>query len=255
MSEPIRPSHAALGRALLARCRTAILTTLDRETGHPYGSVTEIMPTADGGAWLLLSGLAEHTRNLKQDPRCGLVTADGMHHAEPLIEARISVLGAAAVAIPSDDERAAWLERFPGSAQYIGFADFAFWRLAPERVRYIAGFGRMSWVDGPTWQSTDPDPLWEGAPGIISHMNEDHRNNLIEYVRAFGDFEACTDATMLTVDSLGFDVRASNEHERRFVRIAFDEPATNSRLVRRAMVQLAAQARAALTTDAGESTP
>jgi hypothetical protein len=33
------------------------------------------------------------------------------------------------------------------AAGYIGFGDFALWRLEVEALRYVGGFGRMSWVD------------------------------------------------------------------------------------------------------------
>ena len=50
-----------------------------------------------------------------------------------------------------DAERAGARERFlavhPGAAFYAGFGDFGFWRLEVSSVRYIGGYGRMSWVE------------------------------------------------------------------------------------------------------------
>jgi len=238
-----RPSQAELGRALLARCKAGVLTTLDVETGHPYASVAEILPTHDGQILLLISGLAVHTRNLKANPKCGFLTADGLAHAEPLVEARVSLLCHGEPFAATDEDRAAWLVRFPAASEYIGFSDFGFWRLRPEKVRYIAGFGRMSWINGDEWAAAEPDPLWDSASSIVAHMNDDHRHNMVDYVRAFGDFPDCEDAFMIAIDRLGFDVRATAAGKSRNIRFTFDEPAINARFVRKAMVDLAVQAR------------
>jgi putative heme iron utilization protein len=238
-----RPSQAELGRALLARCKVGVLTTLDTETGHPYASVAEILPTGDGNIVLFISGLAVHTRNLKANPKCGFLTADGLEHAEPLVEARVSLLCHGQPFPATDDDKAAWLTRFPTAAEYIGFSDFGFWRLHTEKVRYIAGFGRMSWISGEEWAGAEPDPLWESATGMIAHMNDDHRHNMVDYARAFGGFPECEDAFMLAIDRFGFDVRATTAGKSRTIRFTFDEPAINARFVRKALVDMAAQAR------------
>ena len=56
------------------------------------------------------------------------------------------------------DERSAALDAYraahPG-AFYAGFADFRLYRLDVASVRYVGGFGRMSWVVAPT---TTPPP-------------------------------------------------------------------------------------------------
>jgi hypothetical protein len=42
--------------------------------------------------------------------------------------------------------REAYLAAHPGASAFIDFPDFAFYRLRADRVRYIAGFGRMGWI-------------------------------------------------------------------------------------------------------------
>jgi putative heme iron utilization protein len=46
-----------------------------------------------------------------------------------------------------------WVERHPDAQMYIGFPDFAFFRLHVERARYIAGFGEMGWLDREQYRS------------------------------------------------------------------------------------------------------
>jgi hypothetical protein len=38
---------------------------------------------------------------------------------------------------------------------YLEMADFAFFRLRTERARYIAGFGRMGWLEGQEMRTGD----------------------------------------------------------------------------------------------------
>ena len=38
----------------------------------------------------------------------------------------------------------------PTAASYINFPDFGFYRLRVDRVRYIAGFGQMGWINRET---------------------------------------------------------------------------------------------------------
>ena len=43
--------------------------------------------------------------------------------------------------------RARFVGAHPEASVYAGFADFALYRLAPVALRFVGGFGRMSWVD------------------------------------------------------------------------------------------------------------
>src|SRR5437879_12351747 len=57
-------------RALLAAERHAVLATLSASRdGWPFASVAPYALSADGEPLLLLSDLAEHTRNVRADPR------------------------------------------------------------------------------------------------------------------------------------------------------------------------------------------
>ena len=43
----------------------------------------------------------------------------------------------------------------------IGNRNFAFFRLEPTSMRYVGGFGRMSWVTADAYAAAEPDPLAE----------------------------------------------------------------------------------------------
>jgi len=142
-------THAAECRKLIAEARHATLSTIARDPdGYPYGSLVAIASDDRGRPVLLLSRLAEHTENLRARPEASVLVAAGAG-LDPLAEGRVTLLGACSI-VP-DDERAAvkaiFLAHQPSAATYVDFADFGFYRLEPKALRFVGGFGRMSWVD------------------------------------------------------------------------------------------------------------
>ncbi len=136
-------NDAAIAQDLLARAKHGTLATIGlRPAGHPFASLVAVADDASRPL-LLLSALAEHTKNLDADARASILLAES-----GLAAARVTILGACA-RVP-DAERAAAREHFlaahPDAAQYVDFADFAFWRIEPAELRVVVGFGRMSWV-------------------------------------------------------------------------------------------------------------
>ena len=105
---------------------------------------------------LLLSELADHTRNLRVDPRLSLLLADVADPEDgPLAAARLTLIGTASVSDdPADRERFVRLN--PQSETFAAFSDFAVWRVRWERAHLIAGFGHIAWLS--------PDELQTGQP-------------------------------------------------------------------------------------------
>ncbi len=247
---PREPSHAERARTLAATQATASLCTLARDPeGFPYGSLVAYAMEGPDPV-LLISQLAEHTGNLQHDPRASLLVAESGVE-DPLARGRVTLLGRAEP-IPEGPERDAarrvTLEAQPGAARYVDFPDFAFWKLRVETLRYIGGFGRMSWVDAEAWRAAEPDPIAPHAAGILDHMNEDHAKNMIDFCRAFGDAPRTTSVRMTAIDRYGFEMLAaeSEDEEPRAVRLGFERAVATSGEVRREMVTLARNARAAL---------
>ncbi len=147
-------AHGAGGRAALARealeliaaSPRGVLCTLLPGGGEPYGSLVEIVPLPDGDAVMLLSGLAEHRKNLDADPRGSLLVGPAIGSPDALTQPRATIVGRAERVEDRAEFRDLYLAAHPGSATFIDFPDFAFYRLRAERVRYIAGFGRMGWI-------------------------------------------------------------------------------------------------------------
>src|SRR3954470_13446608 len=182
------PTHAERARTLDARIATGTLCTIAVEpAGYPYGSFVTV--AFDGGnPVFLISTLAEHTHNLERDARASLLVAEGGSD-DPLANGRVTVLGECRRIAADDPElpnaRKAFLAVHPNARYYADFRDFAFWKLHVDSVRYIGGYGRMSWISKADWQAAEPDPLGPSAAGIIAHMNADHADALVLCCKAF----------------------------------------------------------------------
>lgn len=227
---------ARLGRSLLRRCdRAALATTLD---GAPYASLVLVAADLDATPLLLLSDLAQHTRNLAAEPRCALLFDGTAGYPEPLAGPRLTVLGRAA---PIADARrlARFTNRHPASAIYAGFADFRLYRLSVERAHLVAGFGRIEWIaGGELLFAGDVAPLAAAEPEIIAHMNADHADALALYAGGLLGL-AGNGWRMTGIDPEGIDLRREAEA----ARLDFEAPVLDAAAARRVLVALVQKAR------------
>lgn len=240
------PTHAERARTLVAQISTGTLCTLAIEPeGYPYGSFVTVAYDK-GNPVFLISGLAEHTRNLERDPRASLLVAES-GSADPLANGRVTLLGPC-TRVEGDDgrARAAFLAVHPNAAYYADFRDFAFWMLRVNAIRYIGGYGRMSWIGHDDWQAAEPDPLGPAAADLIAHMNSDHADAMVRYCKAFSKATDVTAATMTGVDRYGFEMSARTAKGPRPVRLAFATPVSTPDEVRAALVAMAKDARSKL---------
>ncbi|MEE4379866.1 MAG: DUF2470 domain-containing protein [Candidatus Competibacteraceae bacterium] len=244
------PPLSEAARTLTVAHTQGVLSTLTTDDGYPYGSVVDYLPVANGDVVLLLSDLAEHQHYLSRDPRVSLLIAPGLGNPDMLAEARLTLLGKAAKISDRAQYRADYLAKHPQASRYIDFADFNFYRLQVERVRYIAGFGRMGWLDATDYASASPDPLAAMATGAIAHMNEDHQQNLRDYAHAFTGLDWVSDCRMTALDRFGFDLLCTDGDRTERVRIGFDEALINPNQLRPTVLEMANQARAILSNTA-----
>ncbi len=130
---------------LLMRSQTsaALGTIMD---GAPYVSLVLAAFDIDGGPLLLLSDLAQHSRNLRGDSHVSLLFDGTQGLAEPLTGPRLTVLGTASVSTESA-ALGRYLARHPSAAVYAGFSDFQLYKVTIERGHHVAGFGQIRWVE------------------------------------------------------------------------------------------------------------
>jgi len=92
---------------------------------------------------MLLSRLAEHTKNLERDPRASLLFVREPSPGEEAMTAmRLTLLGRCEKDT-DPQSREFYLARHPDAARYADFSDFSLYRFEIEAGHLVAGFGRI----------------------------------------------------------------------------------------------------------------
>ncbi len=239
------PSHAERARTLISLATVATLSTVSRKhVGFPFGSLMPFALDAAGRPLFLVSNMAMHTQNLKEDPRCSLFVAQPAADGDPLGAARITLIGRAQP-VPEQDlaaTREIYLARHENSRYWVDFADFSFFRLEPVDLYFVGGFGVMGWVDKTDYEEATPDPLAHDAPGILAHMNADHVDSMILLARTHAQI-AATEATMTSGDRLGFTLRLKTGDGMKGPRVNFPHTVATAQETRKALVEMVKQAK------------
>jgi heme oxygenase (biliverdin-IX-beta and delta-forming) len=242
MSQPTvsSPSPTLTARQLLRRCDRAVLATSLATTDEawPYASLVLIAADLDASPLLLISRLAEHTKNILRDAHASLLFDGTAGLSDPLTGARVTVLGELAPD-PAPAKLARYTRRHPSAAAYAGFADFALYRMAVKRAHLVAGFGRIHWVEGEELLDRAPvnDALRAAEPGILQHMNHDHADALDLYAQRL--LGVSGNGWQLTgVDREGADLRHGGE----VARIPFPTPLADVSDIREVFAALAQSA-------------
>ncbi len=132
-------------RALLAAVKSATLSVFDVETGFPSGSLVAHAVDGQGKPILFISALARHSKALRADNRASLLV-QSPEAQNSLSGLRASFQGRFQPVPRSDELESLWAKTHPDSGIYLGLADFDFWRMQPELIHVVAGFGRIETV-------------------------------------------------------------------------------------------------------------
>lgn len=227
-----------LARRLIRRAGTGTLSTLDVETGgSPYGSLVLTACAHDASPLVLLSDLARHTRNFENDPRVSMLFAKPGTEAIGL--SRATLIGTME---SCDDEslRERFLRRHGGSRDHMAFADFHLYRLVPDSVHFIGGFGRIETLDASEvlLDNNAFGDLAAAEADIVEHMNDDHRDAIRAYAHGHADRPGM-DWRMTNIDPEGCDL-ARNDAD---ARVDFANIVTDANSARAELVRLAKEAR------------
>jgi putative heme iron utilization protein len=169
------PFDAAAARRLMrAADRAALATCLQAEPqGWPYASLVLVAFDYDATPLLLISDLSEHAKNIAADPRLSLLIDGTAGHEDPLAGPRLSLIGSA-VRDDAGRLRRRFVARHPASAVYVGFKDFHLYRIALERAHFVAGFGRIRWIEAREILLPIEVSAFGAAEDIIEPVNEEH---------------------------------------------------------------------------------
>jgi heme iron utilization protein len=239
------PTFAERARTLAHLGRTGTLATVSRRhAGHPFASVMPYALDGGGRPLFLVSTMAMHTQNLLDDARASLLITQPDWSGDPLAAGRLTLMGQGRKldATETVEARLAYLARHQRAGYWVDFDDFAFWRLDIVDVYFVGGFAAMDWVTADDYAAARPDPLADVAPGIVEHMNRDHADALIAYARYFAG-ETADEATMVTVDRLGFKLRLRQADRLSSVRIAFPREVTTADQSREVLIEMLRRAR------------
>ncbi|MDW8124804.1 MAG: DUF2470 domain-containing protein [Geminicoccaceae bacterium] len=252
MHPPSESEHPAVTvRRLLREQRRAALGTLSAGSGEPYVSLAMVTVDHDASPVLLISDLADHTRNIREDPRVSLLFDGTVGLPVPLTGARATVQGRA-LCVDGDARLARrYVAHHPDAELYLGFKDFHLFRVEVTRVHLVAGFGRIHWLDGKEvlFDATGARALAEAEAEIVAHMNEDHADAVQLYAerllgRTGGGWK------LAGVDPEGADLVREGET----ARLWFDKPVHDAESCRVELVRLVKRARGlAREAEAGAS--
>lgn len=231
----VREAFARDVQRLTRHCRSVSLATTFRGASQwPYVSLTAFAPDTDGAPIFLFSDLSDHTQNLKKDDRASVMFEKASNYTNPQRGARVTLMGRIAKTTAPRHARR-FLARNPEAEMYQGFGDFNYYRFETERVHYIGGFGKATWLKAKDI-TVDPQAATEiaGAEGeILEDLNTNHVAALDRIARERlkrrgSGWEA------IGVDPLGLDLLCGG----RLGRLDFDTPLADAAALRDALKEL-----------------
>jgi hypothetical protein len=128
------------------RFQGVIATQSLAEPGYAFPSVVPYCLDRQGRALLLLSHLAQHTKNLEVDPRCGFSVAEATD-ADVQQSLRLACTADVERVGPDDlSSHARFFRYFPASRPYLEQLNFRLYRLTPRRFHFNGGFATARWL-------------------------------------------------------------------------------------------------------------
>ena len=180
MEEKVEVGRSAR-ELLLRECRGVLSTHSVDMPGYPFGSVVPYSLDRSGLPVILISSIAQHTRNLRADPRLSLIVSE-REAADVQASSRLTLLADAVPLGEDEDAGERYYRLFPHAQDYHRTHDFAFFRLKVVRARYIGGFGEIHWLEPSEIIRANPFSRADERR-IVEHMNTDHADALRHYCR------------------------------------------------------------------------
>lgn len=205
-------SNAAEARRLLRAHRYGALCTISKKLdGFPFGSITPYLTDHDGSLIILISALAEHSKNIQHDPRVSLITHN-QTSPDIQMQGRVTVAGNAQRISDQQHPAARYLRHFPDAAELLNL-DFSFYRIAPVAIRYIGGVGRVHWLAMDKYCTAESLAFSQYEHSLLLDINVRQRNHLQQILQR-DDFQ------VIGADCDGLDMRCGEQ----FFRLNLSEP-------------------------------
>ena len=225
-------------------CTSGTLCTVsnhDGMEGAPFGSFVDYVLDDEGNPVLLMNEMSMHTINIEENALNG----DG-EKVSDLVTLFTQLAGSSATKKGQDVGRCSLtcrVEKIPATApdmdvlrmryslthayadQVMDSPKFAFYRLLPEKIYYVGGFGVLAkWVDVQDYKDAAPDILAKEANGIVTKVNREYMSDLeLTAKHLLGVKTAIEDIRVTNVDRLGMDIRVTCQQGTRRNKLSTDE--------------------------------
>ncbi len=201
---------------LHAASEAALATFSVRRAGYPFASQVPFAPDAQHSPILLVSALAEHSRNLDVNPRASLLVSKTMAEGEI---ARVTLTGELQPIAPEPALVARYLRYHPAAERFLQLGDFGFRRFAADNIYVVGGFAQAGWLEA--------DRLAR-LPSIAYALERTLIDSTSPMLRP--------DTRLLGIDAYGIDVLKEQQR----LRLGFSEPLSDEASLRTATTKLAA---------------
>jgi len=229
-------------RTVASVCTSGTLCTVsghDGIQGAPFGSFVDYVLDDEGNPVLLMNEMSMHTINIEQNA----IASNG--EGGSTLVTLFTQLASETAEQSQDVSRCSFtcrVEKIAGNAEDMDairmryslthvYADqvmdspkFAFYRLIPEKIYFVGGFGVMAkWVDPEDYKEATPDILSKEANGIVKKLNREFKGDLECMAVHLLEAEKLETVRVTNVDRLGMDVRVTRQHETRRNKLKTDE--------------------------------
>jgi len=225
-------------------CTSGTLCTVSSHEGiegSPFGSFVDYVLDDDGNPVLLMNEMSMHTINIAKNA----LDPEDESSGSSLVTL-FTQLGDASTAKKGQDVSRCSLtckvEKIPDTSEDMDalrmrysithvYADqvmdspkFAFYRLLPEKIYYVGGFGVMAkWVDVEDYRQAAPDILAKEANEIVSKLNREFQSDLELTAKHLLNMENVQNIRVTNVDRLGMDIRVTVQQGTRRNKLSTDE--------------------------------
>jgi putative heme iron utilization protein len=228
-------------------CTSGTLCTVSSHEGiegAPFGSFVDYVLDDQGNPVLLMNEMSMHTINIESN---ALKQGQGDGQVSPLVTLFTQLTDTAGSSAPQgqDVSRCSFtcrVEKIPKDApdmdairmryslthvyadQVMDSPKFAFYRLLPEKIYYVGGFGVMAkWVNVDDYKEAAPDILAKEAGSIVTKLNREFLDDLECMAEHLLGVEMLEDIRVTNVDRLGMDVRVTRQQGTRRNKLMTDE--------------------------------
>jgi len=229
-------------RTVASVCTSGTLCTVSSHVGiegAPFGSFVDYVLDDQGNPVLLMNDMSMHTINIEQnalnnggDGASNLVTLFTQLASETAEQSqdvsRCSFTCKVEKILSDAEDMDAIRMRYSLTHVYadqvMDSPKFAFYRLVPEKIYFVGGFGVMAkWVDVHDYRAATPDILSKEANLIVKKLNREFKEDLEGMAHQLLEVEKLEDIRVTNVDRLGMDVRVTRQHETRRNKLMTDE--------------------------------